>query len=113
MKSYLFKLLFFLLLSSFLIPLVASGQITIDNPLTANTFDELIGFIVNFVFNIAIILAPLMIIIAGFYFVTAAGDPGKIQTAKKIIFWTLFGVLITLLATGLISMLKQVLGPVL
>jgi len=51
-----------------------------------------------------------MIIVAGYYFVTAAGDPEKIQTAKRIILWTLIGLLVLFCATGLIELLKTVIG---
>ena len=95
MKLSYSKLLNIFLLSFLFIPLITiaacpptpcpSGQICIPNPLCAQSFGELILVIVNIIFNLALIIAPLMIIIAGFYFVTSAGDPKKIIIAKDIL----------------------------
>jgi hypothetical protein len=51
-----------------------------------------------------------MIIIAGFMFMTAGGDPNKLATAKNIILWTAVGLFIVLFAKGLIAVISKVLG---
>jgi hypothetical protein len=86
-----------------------SNAIAIDNPLSASTFEEFIQDIIDLIFWIGIIITPLMILIGGFYFLTSAGNPQRVQTAKKVIFWTIVGLLIVLLAKGVISMLRQIL----
>lgn len=105
------KKLFPILILSFLVlifsPVLALSQIEIPNPLTATSFEELINNIIDFLFTLAIPLAALMIIVAGFYFVTAAGKPEQITTAKKIILWTLIGFLIILCAKGIIWLLME------
>lgn len=106
--NFLFKLLISLLLGSLLIPLV-SQAIAIENPLKAETFDELIDNIINFIFKLALVVAPIMIIIAGFYFVTSAGDPAKVTTAKNIILYTAIGLFIVFLARGIIALIEEVL----
>ncbi len=84
--------------------------VTIKNPLKYATFDKLVEAIINFIFTISMVLAPLMIIVGAFYFVTAAGDIKRIETGKKIITYTLIGLTIVLLAKGLIAVLKQAIG---
>ena len=84
--------------------------VEIKNPLEYDTFGELIEAIIDFIYKIALVLAPLFIVIAGFYFVTAAGNPAQIETAKKIILYTLIGFLIILLSKGLIAVIQNVLG---
>jgi len=86
------------------------GAICIQNPLCAQTFDQLINAIIDFIYKIAFAIAPLMIIIAGFYFVTAGGDPKRVETAKNIILYTCIGLAVILLAKGLVALLKQLLG---
>ncbi|MBZ9572070.1 hypothetical protein KJA15_01940 [Patescibacteria group bacterium] len=103
-KTIFFSFLFFLLM-----PLLAEA-IEIENPLKYDTFEEIVEGIIDFIFVIAVALVPLMIIVAGFYFVTAGGDPGRIRTAKQIMFWTIIGFAIVLLAKGLITVIKQILG---
>jgi len=111
MKSILSKLIILLLLSSFLIPLMGSAQIiSIQNPLNATSFEGLVNNLTNFIFYVALALTPLMIIIAGVQYVTAGGDPKKIETAGKIILYTVIGLVIILLAKALIYVLREVLG---
>ena len=122
MKKYLSKLIIFFLLTFFLAPLLVnaavvcpgtpcpSGKVCIENPLCANTLWELLDAIINFIFYLSMPIAVIMIIIAGFYFVTAAGDPNKITTAKQIILYTLIGLLIILCATGLIKLFGEIFG---
>ena len=83
MNKYLLIILVTAIFFSFSPFLNSVEAITIDPPTGHKTFGELIDAIVNFIFNIALVVAPLMIIIGGFYFVTATGDPGKVQTAKN------------------------------
>ncbi|MFQ6049551.1 MAG: pilin [Candidatus Paceibacterales bacterium] len=88
----------------------APGWIRIENPLTADTFGELVDKLINFIFTIAIVLAPLMIIIAGFLFVTSGGKPEQVAKAKTIITWTIIGFIIILLAKGIVALIDQILG---
>ena len=83
--------------------------VTIENPLKAKTFGGLINNLITFIFWIALALFPLMIVIAGIYFVTAAGDPKQVERAKGIILYTLIGFIVILVAKGFIELLKQVL----
>lgn len=109
MDSRLKKIILSILLFSFLIPSLAEA-IIIPNPLDAETFEELIENLIDFIFWVAVAIAPLMIIISGFYFLTAAGDPQKVKTAKDIILWTVVGFAIVLLAKGIISVIKEIIG---
>jgi len=109
MRKYLTKTLFVLSLFICLIP--SMGQaVTIENPLGYNDFWQLIDKLINFVFYLSIGITPIMIIVAGFYFITADGEPEKINTAKKIILWALIGFLIVLSAKGLISLFGEIFG---
>jgi len=81
-----------------------------QNPLEYETFGELIDAIIKFIFYIAIVVVPLMLIIGAFYLLTAAGDPKKIGTGKNIIIYTLIGLVIIMLARGLIAVIESVIG---
>ena len=69
---------------------------------------EMISSITNWLFAILLIMAAIFIIIAGFYFVTAMGDPAKILIAKKIILWTLIGLLVIMASKGLIALVQVI-----
>lgn len=98
-------LLFFLCL----LPNLA-GAVEISNPLKWDNIEDLVYAIIDFIFAVATALVPLMIVIAAFYFVTSAGNPQQITTAKKIILYTVIGYAIILLSKGLILVLKEILG---
>jgi len=86
------------------------GPIGLTNPLQAKTLQEAIDALINFLFFLAMALAPILIIYAGFLILTASGDATKITKARQIILWTLVAVAIILLAKGLPSLVKGALG---
>jgi len=109
MRKFLIKAFIPLSLLVYLFPLSAQA-IEIKNPLKWNSFTELLNAVINFLFYLTIGIAPIMIIVAGFYFVTAQGKPEKINTAKKIILWILIGLLVVIGAKGLIALFGQIFG---
>ena len=88
---------------------VLAQGITIQNPLSANSIGELIDSLINAIFWLAVVVVPLMIIIGAFYYITSAGSPEKIKTAKNIILYAAIGFLIVLFAKGIISVIQNVL----
>jgi len=82
----------------------------ICNPLEAKDFNEIVDSILNFLFRIAVVLVPLMAVIAGFMLITAAGNPEKINRARDIIIWTAVGLGILLLSRGILAIINQLLG---
>jgi len=89
---------------------VCSGTFCIQNPLCWDTIEEVIEGIINFIFWVALAIAPIMIIVAGFFFLTSGGNPDKIRTAKNMILYTVIGLVIVLLAKGIISVVKEIIG---
>jgi hypothetical protein len=80
------------------------------NPLFCQDIPCVINAIINFTFYLGITIFTLMIIIGGIMYITSAGDPQKVSTAKRLLFWAVVGLAIILLAKGLISVIKNVLG---
>lgn len=107
MKTSLSKYFILLLLIAILVPITVEA-VTIDNPTKHKNFQELIDSLINIIFMLAIAIAPIMFIVAGFYFVTAVGDPEKINTAKRIILWTFIGLLVVVSAKGLIALFVKI-----
>ena len=85
-------------------------QSCICNPMTTDSFEGIIGGIIDFIFKIALFLVPLMVIWGGVLFVTAGGNPENIKNAQKIIFWSLIGFVVILLARGFSDLLEEILG---
>lgn len=85
-------------------------MITIPNPIGVDTFEELLNVLINFIFWVGIAIAPVVFIIAGFLYVISAGNAQKVETAKKMMWYTVIGLVVLLLAKGIVAVIKSVLG---
>ena len=65
--------------------------------------------ITNWAFAILLAIAVIFLIIAGFQFIFAQGDPDKVKTARMMVLWSLVGVLVAILARGLVELVRQAL----
>lgn len=82
----------------------ADGKTEIKNPCTFCHFFVLIQNIYNFlIFIIVPPVAVVMIAIGGFFWLTAAGSPGRVQTGHRIILSVLAGLVIMYVAWLVIS----------
>lgn len=66
--------------------------------------------VANLLIEFATPIAIIMVVVAGFYFITAQGDPNKIETAKKMVLWALIGMAVVYLAKATIIFVKTLLG---
>jgi len=74
-----------------------SMNIKIENPFKKDTIKGLIETIVNdILIPIGGVVAVLMIMWAGFLYVTARGDPGQIKKAHDALLWAVIGAAILL-----------------
>jgi len=83
------------------------GQIC--NPLKYGNFEDLVNAIIGFLIRIGTPIAAIMFVIAGIVFVTSAGDPGRVRTARSIMIYTAVGLAVILVASGLIKVLQSLL----
>jgi len=74
-----------------------------DNP------DDLIKNVSGWIFKLALIIAPLMILLGGFYLLTAGGEPRRATQGKQIITWVIIGLAVILTAKAFISIITSVL----
>ncbi len=66
--------------------------------------------IVDAITPIAISIAVIMIIYAGFLFMTAGGNEDKISTARKALIWSLVGLAVILIGSGFVKIIEDILG---
>lgn len=64
------------------------------------TFASTIGTILTFVFSVLGVIFLLLTIYAGILWMTAAGDPKKVQKAKDILAQSVIGLIICVAAYG-------------
>ncbi|HUB94247.1 MAG TPA: hypothetical protein VMB52_07135 [Verrucomicrobiae bacterium] len=67
-------------------------------PTNGVNLDSVINAVVTILSTIAGVIAVIMIIIAGFLFMTANGDSGKITTARHSVMYALVGVIVVAFA---------------
>ena len=114
MSSFFWKSIIILGIFTFIFAPLTSQAVKIDNPLKAQSFAELIDGLIGFFVTIGVVVAPLVILYAGFLLVTSAGEPEKVENAKNLILYCVIGLLILFLGKGLISVIRdifQVKGP--
>lgn len=83
---------------------------TLTNPIKAASFSALIQGIIDWVINIALVLAPLVIVFGGFIYMTAAGDTNKVSQGKQIILYAVIGFIVALLAKSLVLMFTKLIA---
>lgn len=75
-------------------PGTGSGGVTLTNPLKADSLEEFFKAIVDFIVRLGVLVVVVMVVIVGFMFVTARGNPEKISQARAALLWTLVGAVI-------------------
>jgi hypothetical protein len=84
--------------------------VEIQNPLQYSTLDDLIKALIGFLKTLALALVPVVIIIGGYYIMTAGGNPDKVKTGKNIIIYALIALVIIWLAEDLVDVIKGIIG---
>jgi len=81
------------------------------NPLSGvENFGTLLEKIFTAVAGIVGAIAVIMLIIAGLLFVTSAGNPEKVNNAKKALTYAIIGIIVALAASAIIATVKWVIG---
>lgn len=93
------------------LPITGQSEASLPNFLGSgvNSISDLLLKIVDFLMNLVIPFAVLMLVWAGFQFATAQGNPDKIEKAKKNLVWTVVGIAVILASRAIIGYITQVL----
>jgi len=102
------KIIILSLILVFFFSCFAFAETTIPNPVPWDTLEELIGRLIEWIIGIALVVAPLIIVFAGFSYATAGGDPSKIEKAKTMLLYAAVGMAVVLLAKSLVDSLKKI-----
>ena len=71
---------------------------------------NVIAGVFNLVWPITVAVIIIMFIYAGFQFLTAQGDPGKVGEARQSVIWGAAGVAVILLAFSIITLIRTTIG---
>jgi hypothetical protein len=102
--KFIKKTIFFTVFSAFLAQSVSAQ--TIVPPVSGN-IATLIQGIWEYLYHISFSIAILMIIVAGFMFVTASGNDAQLKKAKDLLLYTLIGFLTIILASGVVKLIQD------
>ena len=89
------------------------ADLSIANPFgigALDTFQNLFDAVITFLYYIGGPIVVTMILYAGFKFLFAKGDPGKVTEAKNILWYAIIGLVIILIGKGFITLLKSVIA---
>ena len=101
-----------LIVMIFVTPLLLQAQeIKIINPFKQNSIQGLIEVIVNdILMPVGGVIAVLMIMYAGFLYVTARGNSSKIEKAHQALLWAVIGAAILLGALVISEAISKTIG---
>ncbi len=84
-----------------------SGTVGIQNPLKSNDLSQLLDNIINFLLTLAAPIAVIMMIYAGYLFITASDNEEKVKTARKTMLYVVIGVAILILSKGVVTLVSS------
>ena len=88
----------------------APTGLDIVNPIGAKDLADIIEKVTTAIRDLAIPVAVVMILWAGFNFLTAAGNPAKITKGKQILLWTVVGLAIVFIGGGFVDLIRSIIG---
>jgi hypothetical protein len=98
------------IISTVLAAAQAPTGFNIENPVGATDLMDVIEKVTTAIRDLAIPVAVVMILWAGFNFLTAAGNPAKITKGKQILLWTVVGLAIVFIGGGFVDLIRSVIG---
>ena len=104
------KILASLTLGLLLVPMVALAQAPAGWGEGESTVTSTLDAVVDWLFYILIFAAVIVIILAAYNFLTAAGDPDKVSKARNYVVYALVALVVAFLARALIDWLLAEIG---
>jgi hypothetical protein len=71
---------------------------------------NIINIATNWVFAIFVVVSIIFVLLAAFQFVTGGGDTKKIEEARQKLIWATVGIVVALLAKGLVPVMRNIVG---
>lgn len=108
MREKILRFLFLILICGIIILISGNKTIkaadpTFNNPVGITSVEELVKKITIWIISIFGSIALIMIIFAGFRYLTAGADESKAGEAKKMLTWTIIGIAIVLGSAAIVN----------
>jgi hypothetical protein len=95
-------LTFLILAGIIVVPMLVSA----DGDSVTGTIENITGWVIT----VSLVLATMMYVVGGFLWMSDAGNLERVKTAKNIIVSTTIGLVVILMANGLISIVKTLIA---
>ena len=105
-KKTLINLLSLSILATLALPAIAFAQPTV----TIGSITGLVSVVERFMWIIFGGIAVIMFVVAGILFLTAQGDPEKVQAARSAFIWGIAGVVVAIIAYSIIAIVTSALS---
>lgn len=89
---------------------VATLAAQITNPLGTNNLQTVIGNIITWANALAASLATLMILVAGYLYLTGGGSEDQIKKAHRALTWAVIGFVVILFSTVAEAIIRDILN---
>ena len=100
-----------IILYSLLVLLILPGLVLAAAIDPATWFRDVANRLLNIVvWPLFFALSVIMFIVAGFLYLTARGEPGKIQTANKAIIYAIVGIAVAIAGFSVTTIITNILG---
>ena len=106
------KLVTILASATLLVLPIATFAVVLGNTPATLSLDSqgLVNKVLDFVWPLFMAFAVIMFLLAGFQFLTAQGDSGKVDTARQSVLWGVVGAAVGVLAFSLPFIVKTTIG---
>ena len=103
--------------ASLLFPLAAFAQIPappVSAPVSginsSGAVQSSVCTVINWIFYVVIVVAVIMVLVAAFKYLTAAGDPDKVKSASHTLLYAAVAILVAILAKAFPSLVGSFIG---
>ncbi len=86
------------------------GPITLLNPLGTQSFAGIVQAILAALFTLSIPIVAIMVMVGGYYILTAVGNEERLKTGRNTILYAVIGFAVILIANGVVSLIRELLG---
>ena len=83
--------------------------IEFKNPIESESLIDVLENIYNWIVSFGIVAASIAMVWAGFLFLSAGGEEEKIEKAKRFFRWAVIGLVLCILAKGIVLGIKYLL----
>jgi len=89
----------------------ATSTAIFDNPLgKTSDISALVSNIINFLIILAIPITAILVVYAGYLYITSAGNEEKVKIAQKALVWAIIGFAIVLIANSIPAIIQEFLS---